>query len=100
MPDPRLASVLQEVVQSLAREPPMDETLNLIVRRISELGNFAFCGIVLPNPRKEGVRLVASHGFPATYADRVNRSWSADVTEFPSPTLRALESRRMVVVSD
>jgi GAF domain-containing protein len=97
---PGLTSTLQEVLRSLAREPPIEETLNLIVRRVSELGAFAFCGIVLPEPGTDAGKLVASYGFPTTYVDRVNRSWASRVTEFPSPTMRALETKQMVVVTD
>src|SRR6201989_3013207 len=54
--------IFQEVLQSLMLQHPLEETLGLISRRVCELGEFDFCGIVMPDDQWEHMHLAASPG--------------------------------------
>jgi GAF domain-containing protein len=95
--------IFQEVLQSLLHEGSVEETLNLISRRVTELAAFDFCGIVLPSADWSHVRLAASHAFPPRYARRLNDTFLAPLHGTPlegSPTALAMRLRRTVVLSD
>ncbi|HEX2104309.1 MAG TPA: helix-turn-helix domain-containing protein [Solirubrobacteraceae bacterium] len=95
--------IFQEVLDSLLHEGSLAETLTLISRRVTELGAFDFCGIVLPDADWTHVRLAASHAFPPRYAARLNDTFLAPLDGTPlagSPTAMAMRLRRTVVLRD
>jgi sugar diacid utilization regulator len=94
--------IFQEVLQSLLHEGSLEETLTLISRRVTELAEFDFCGVVLPDADWTHVRLAASHGFPPRYASRLSDTFLAplDGTLGGSPTAMAMRLRRTVVLRD
>src|SRR6476659_850688 len=73
--------IFQEVLQSLMLQHPLEETLGLISRRVCELGEFDFCGIVLPDDQWEHMHLAASHAFPPDYVKRLNELWLAPLSD-------------------
>src|ERR1700745_4273489 len=84
--------IFQEVLQSLMLQHPLEETLGLTSRRVCELGEFDFCGIVLPDDQWEHMHLAASHAFPPDYVKRLNELWLGALRADPpagAPTLAA-----------
>jgi sugar diacid utilization regulator len=95
--------IFQEVLQSLIHQRPLEESLALISRRVCELGDFDFCGIVLPDDQWEHVHLAASHAFPPRYVKRLNDLFLAPLRETPlaaSPTASAIRRRETIVMTD
>jgi len=95
--------IFQEVLQSLMLQHPLEETLGLISRRVCELGEFDFCGIVLPDDQWEHMHLAASHAFPPDYVKRLNELWLAplgDAALAGSPTVSAIRRRETAVLTD
>jgi sugar diacid utilization regulator len=95
--------IFQEVLQSLSRQRPLDETLGLISRRVCELGDFDFCGIVLPDARADHVHLAATHAFPPRYARRLEELFHASLRDSAlhgSPTESAIRRRTTAVMAD
>src|SRR4051812_29906208 len=70
-------TIFQEVLGSLLHEASVDQTLNLISRRVTELAAFDFCGIVLPDADWSHVHLAASYAFPPRYARRLQDTFLA-----------------------
>src|SRR3954452_23546674 len=92
-----------EVVESLVHERPLDETLELISRRVCELGAFDFCGIVLLGAEGDHVHLAASHAFPPRYVKRLNEIFVAPLQGTAlagSPTASAIRRRAATVLTD
>jgi sugar diacid utilization regulator/GAF domain-containing protein len=99
----RLEAVFQEVVQSLAGERPLRETLDMIVRHLSRLAGFSFCGIFLPDRDRTHVHLAGAFNFPEGYAERLDHLFLLPVEDQAlagAPTRRAFEQGRTVVVPD
>src|SRR5215218_6205750 len=95
--------IFQEVLQSLIRQRPLEETLALISRRVCELGAFDFCGIVLPDAEGDHVHLAASHAFPPRYVKRLNEIFVAPLQGTAlagSPTASAIRRRETIVMTD
>src|SRR5688572_27308545 len=81
--------IFHEVVRSLADDEPLEVTLDLIARRVSELAGFSFCGIIQPDHEMRAVHLGGSYGFPPKYAERLTDMYKAplgDRTMVGSPT--------------
>ncbi|HZV53065.1 MAG TPA: GAF domain-containing protein [Candidatus Dormibacteraeota bacterium] len=100
---PELQAVFQEVVQSLAGERPLRATLDMIVRHLSRLAGFSFCGIVLPDEDRTHVHLAGAFNFPDGYAERLDHLFLRPVEDDAlagAPTRRAFEQGRTVVVPD
>jgi sugar diacid utilization regulator/GAF domain-containing protein len=100
---PELQVVFQEVVQSLAGERPLRETLDMIVRHLSRLAGFSFCGIVLPDQDRTHVHLAGAFNFPDGYAERLDNLFLLPVEDDAlagAPTRRAFEQGRTVVIPD
>jgi PucR-like helix-turn-helix protein/GAF domain-containing protein/diguanylate cyclase with GGDEF domain len=101
--DPAGLEIFQEVLRSLMLQRPLEETLGLISRRVCELGEFDFCGIVLPDDQWEHMHLAASHAFPPDYVKRLNELWLAplgDAALAGSPTVSAIRRRETAVLTD
>jgi sugar diacid utilization regulator len=95
--------IFQEVLQALIHQRPLDETLALISRRVSELAGFDFCGIFLPDARWEHVHLAASYAFPPRYVSRLNDIFLAPLGDSAlagSPTTAAIRMRHTAVMVD
>jgi sugar diacid utilization regulator len=95
--------IFQEVLQSLIHQRPLEESLALISRRVCELGEFDFCGIVLPDDQWEHVHLAASHAFPPRYVKRLNSLFLAPLRDDElagSPTFSAIRTRHTIVMTD
>jgi sugar diacid utilization regulator len=95
--------IIQEVLQSLGLEQPLGRTLELIARRVSEIAGFGFCGIILPIGDWGGVQMGGSHGFPRRYEERLTQMYHAPLADpamAGSPTLRAMQQGRTVVLED
>lgn len=94
-------AIFQDVLESVLEDRPLGETLDLVARRVSELGAFDFCAIVLPEHGGRKVRIGGSHNFPPRYAERASSVFDAALQEIgTSPTARALSERRTVLISD
>src|ERR1700749_1561539 len=95
--------IFQEVLQSLALQRPLEETLALISRRVCELGACDFCGIVLPDDQWEHMHRAAAHAFPPDYVSRLNELWLAPLAGAlldGSPTVSALRRGETAVLTD
>jgi PucR C-terminal helix-turn-helix domain/GAF domain/GGDEF-like domain len=96
-------SIFQEVLQSLVHERPLEQTLDLVSRRVSELAGFTFCGVLLPDAGWQRLRLAGAHNFPPRYRDRLNDIFLVPVGNQAlagSPTRSAVHHRRTAVMSD
>src|SRR4051794_1543565 len=92
--------IFQEVLQRLIRQRPLEETLDLISRRVCELGAFDFCGIVLLGAEGDHVRVAASHAFPPRYVKRLNEIFLTPLQGSvlaASPTASAIRRRATTV---
>jgi DNA-binding PucR family transcriptional regulator len=96
-------SIFQEVLQSLAHEHPLEQTLDLVSRRVSELAGFTFCGVLLPDADWGRLRLAGAHNFPPRYRARLDDIFLVPVGNQAlagSPTRSAVHHRRTAVMSD
>ncbi|MDO8210220.1 helix-turn-helix domain-containing protein [Conexibacter sp. CPCC 206217] len=94
-------AIFQDVLESVLDDRPLGETLDLIARRVSELGAFDFCAIVLPEGDGRKVRIGGSYNFPPRYAERASHVFDAAIQEInTSPTARALAERRSILIAD
>ncbi len=96
-------AALDEVLESILDEKPLDETFDLIARRVAALCRFHFCGILLSDADGCRLRLAGAHNFPGRYQtllDGILRVPFEDVTFAGSPTARALRERRAVQLRD
>src|SRR3954451_9426425 len=95
--------IFREVLDSLVRQRPLAETLDLISRRVCELGAFDFCGIVLLGAEGDHVHLAASHAFPPRYVKRLNEIFLTPLQGSvlaASPTASAIRRRATTVLAD
>ncbi len=98
-----LQTALQEVLQRMVQGKPLRATLNLIARRVSELMDFTFCGIMLPDPHHRHIRIEGAYGFPEGYAQQVNNQALIRVSDGPlgaGPTSLAFTTAKPVVIRD
>jgi sugar diacid utilization regulator len=96
-------SIFQEVLQSLVQEHPLEHTLDLVARRVSELAGFTFCGVLLPDAEWRSLRLAGAHNFPPRYRARLDDIFLVPVGDQAlagSPTRSAIRHRRTAVMSD
>jgi sugar diacid utilization regulator/putative methionine-R-sulfoxide reductase with GAF domain len=96
-------AIFREVLESVVDERPLNETFDLIARRVSELARFDFCGILLFDPDHEHVHVAGAYRLPARYErmlDSIFRVPYADATLAGSPTSQALRQQRTVVLND
>ena len=96
-------SIFQEVLQSLVHEHPLEQTLDLVSRRVSELAGFTFCGVLLPDAGWRRLRLAGAHNFPPRYRARLDDIFLVPVGNQAlagSPTRSAVHHRRTAVMSD
>jgi sugar diacid utilization regulator/GAF domain-containing protein len=101
-PDGEL-SIFQEVLQTLVHEHPLEQTLNLVSRRVSELAGFSFCGVLLPEAGWRRLHLAGAHNFPPRYGARLNDIFLVpvgDETLVGSPTRSAVQQRHTAVLND
>ncbi|MBS1678895.1 MAG: GAF domain-containing protein [Actinobacteria bacterium] len=92
-----------EVLQSLGRRAPLEETLDTIATHVTEVIRFSFCAIILPDPDGRRVHLKGAHALPDRYASRLNEIHLAPIgsgENAGSPTQRAMEGGRTVVLDD
>ncbi|MQA86622.1 MAG: GAF domain-containing protein [Streptosporangiales bacterium] len=97
----KLGEAFEEVHRHLVGGRPLRETLRLIAERVTQLADFKFCGVMLPDAAGERLRLAGSHGFPNDYARAINalRPIRLQGSEL-APTSRAFLSRTPVAVGD
>lgn len=92
-----------EVLRAVAEERPLEQTLDLIARCVSERAGFDFCGVLLADGDRQRIRLAGSHDFPLRYPERLNAIFDvpiADARFQSSPTRRALLEGRTVLLED
>lgn len=92
-----------EVLQSLGRRAPLGETLDTIATHVTEVIRFSFCAIILPDPDGRRVHLKGAHALPDRYASRLDEIHLAPIgsgENANSPTQRAMESGRTVILDD
>lgn len=94
--------VIRELVAGMASGKPMESSLSLICRRISEVADFRFCGVLVPSADWTQFRFAGGFGFPDTYAERLAEFFLVPVGEQAalSPTRQAADRRQTVVTAD
>lgn len=100
---PSLKTVVQEVLDRLMAGDPLPDTLGLVVRRVAELGGFNQCGVMLPDPDSQRIRLMAGFGFGSDYGGRLDTLGLYTLMPGPlggGPTSHAFETNRLVAVPD
>jgi sugar diacid utilization regulator len=98
-------TILQKVFQNLVQEADLADTLELIVRGVSDVAQFKSCGIFLPEPGDHPIRLrlEASCGIPPEYVKELNAMgvFSLDPqVAVSSPTVHAFDTREPEVLAN
>ncbi len=93
--------MFHDALENILEDRPLEQTLDLIARRVTEIAGFDFCAIVLPDAAREHLHVAGAYNFPPRYLDRANLVFANAINDLQlSPTARAFAEHRTVIVTD